>query len=79
MNKPKDGQHRKSVIGVDVTPLQPPFGKDVVFYRFGNDVKTLALSKADAELVKALTANQPGAEIALVQAKDPSKIRIRLT
>jgi hypothetical protein len=78
-HKPGDGGHRKSVAAVEVTPLEPPFSETVVFYRFANGEKILALSKEDAELVKALTGNRPGADIVLEKSDDPSKIKIHLT
>ncbi len=81
MSRPADGGHRKSVVVVEVTPLEPPFSEDVAIYRFANDEKVLALSKADAELVEALLRNQhnSNAQIVLERAEDESKIRVHLT
>ena len=44
---------------VVVTPLQPPFTQDVMHFKFKGVHKSLTVSIADGERIKALLGHQP--------------------
>jgi hypothetical protein len=67
-----DGQQRhRYLFTVSVTPLQPPFQDDVMFFKFNEFDKQLAVSKQDGEKIKAMLSNAPvGREIVLAKDGD---------
>lgn len=68
----EEGKHRLSIL---VTPLEPPFPDDVVFFGFHGENKQLAVSRTDGIAIQNMMGgNVKGHPITLVPEGD--KIRV---
>ena len=77
MSDLRDDTHRLSIV---VTPLQPPFEEDVMFFSF-EDGNQLAVSKAEGQMLKSMLgggAHVVGRTIILSKVDD-SREQIRVT
>jgi hypothetical protein len=60
-----------------VTPLQPPFEGDVMFFSFAEaGMKELAVSKSDGEKIRTLLGGEPEGRTIVLSAAPGEKIRI---
>ena len=62
-----------------VTPLQPPFDGEVMFFTFDELNKELAVSKADGEKIQALLNHKPEGRAVVLAPADDDKIRIHIS
>ena len=72
-----DGGQRQEAFTILITPLQPPFAQDVMYFTFNDYGKQLAVSKLDGERIKALLGGSPlGRSVVLEKANDGKRMRV---
>lgn len=66
--------------GILVTPLQPPFSRDVMFFEFESGGARLAVSKSDGDRIKEFLNGKAQGRSIVMEAvpADRTKIRIHL-
>lgn len=67
---PRKSSPDASGVAVTVTPLQPPFTRDVMHFHFEGRRKILTVSLADGERIQALLQGRPEGRVVVLDPAD---------